>query len=83
VKNIYESGYIFNKMNNNLQGSNQIFNRKQENNVNNRPRNDDDLVYKILNINKINNEPLMNSFSKKIPNENNNEKRNENFIYNN
>ena len=56
VKNIYESGYIFNKMNNNLQGSNQIFNRKQENNVNNRPRNDDYLVYKILNINKINNE---------------------------
>ena len=93
VKNIYESGYMFNKMNNNYLGSNQIFNRQNENinndNIFSQSRNDDDLANKISNINKINNEPLINSFNKTFTNEYSNEKRNENiknennYIFNN
>ena len=93
VKNIYESGYMSNKMNNNYQGSNQIFNRQNEN-INNdiifsQSRNYDDLENKISNINKINNEPLINSFNKTFTNEYNNEKRNynlkneNNYMFNN
>ena len=85
VKNIYESGYLFNKMNNNSR-MHQMLNRKESqfnySNINH-IRNEDDLDNKISNINKINNGPLMNTFNKKYTNDNSNEKYNENFGNNN
>ena len=79
VKNIYESGYMLNKMNINYDEQNQMFNPKISNfnnnnyNIFNQPRNDDILANKISNINKINNEPLINSFNKNFTNRSNNE----------
>lgn len=95
LKNIYESGYMFNKMNiNNYSGMNQMFNRQSHNknfNYDNNfvvSRNEDDLANKISNINKINNKgPLINSFNKIYTNGNSNENYNNdninaNFDYN-
>ena len=89
VKNIYESGYLFNKMNYNYYSAmNQMPNRQEPNfnsNYNNNfhSRNEDDLSNKIANINKINNNgPLMNSFKKIYTNGNSNEDNN-NGNYNN
>ena len=87
VKNIYESGYLYNKMNNNYySGNSQMFNREQSNfNYNNgnnfiQSKNEDDLANKISNINKINNNgPLMNSFKKAYTNGNSNENNNRNI----
>ena len=79
VKDIYESGYMLNKMNINYDEQNQMFNAKISNfnnnnyNIFNQPRNDDILANKISNINKINNEPLINSFNKNFTNRSNNE----------
>ena len=79
VKNIYESGYLFNKQNYNNSEQNQMFNPNETNlnnsNYNNfnNSRNDDILANKISNINKINNEPLINSFNKIFTNGYNNE----------
>ena len=79
VKDIYESGYMLNKMNNNYDQQNQMFNPKISNfnnnnyNIFNQPRNDDILANKISNINKINNEPLINSFNKNFTNRSINE----------
>jgi len=92
VKNIYESGYMFNKMNNNNNYSsiNQMFNRQDPNmnyNYNNNfveSKNEDVLANKISNINKINNNgPLMNSFNKIYTNGNSNENYNNDNINNN
>ena len=81
TRKIYESGYIFNKMNNKYI-NNQIPNRKQNKNNNydvNRVRYDEDLANKISNINRINDEPLINTFTnQKYSNEYNNE-RNSNY----
>ena len=81
VKSIYESGYMFNKMNNNYETQNQMFNQQvpnfnnynYNNNIFNKSKNDDILANKISNINKINNEPLINSFNKNFSNGYNNE----------
>ena len=79
VKDIYESGYLFNKRNNNNVEQNQIFNPNVSNlnnsnySIFNQSRNDNILENKISNINKINNEPLINSFNKNFMNGYNNE----------
>ena len=89
VKNVYESGYMFNKMNNyNYSGKKQMLD-KQESNIgynynyynNNvkKPGYDNDLANKISNINKINDGPLINSFNKKYSNENIKEAQKLNF----
>ena len=82
VKNIYESGYLLNKRNNNNIEQNQMFNpnvsnlnNSNYNNMFNNSRNDDILANKISNINKINNEPLINSFNKNFTNGYNNESK--------
>ena len=82
VKNIYESGYLLNKRNNNNIEQNQMFNpnvsnlnNSNYNNMFNNSRNDDILANKISNINKINNEPLINSFNKNFTNGSNNESK--------
>ena len=81
VKNIYESGYLLYKRNNNVE-QNPMFNpnvsnlnNSNYNNMFNNSRNDDILANKISNINKINNEPLINSFNKNFTNGYNNESK--------
>ena len=92
VRNIYESGYIFNKTNNyNSSDKKPIFNRQESNYNYNYFNNDnqstyDNLENKISNINKINDGPLINSFYNKYSNEkikDNQKLNNKNDIANN
>ena len=87
VKDIYESGYMSNRMNKNYYSSNtQMLNRQNPNlNYNNinQSKNEDDLANKIFNINKINNGPLMNTFEKKYTNDGNSNEKNMNILENN
>ena len=84
VKNIYESGYMNNKINNNNYELNRLNNKQGINNKYdryNQLKNDDILATKISNINKINTDYFNNNnFSNS--NENNNFNRNNNNDYN-